>query len=261
MRRGFPFIILLLALVCQFGEAAPLRVLIDPGHGGRDSGATSNGLKESGLVLKIAKRLGRQLAQDPRFEAQLSRKTEVFSPLSRRVSEAHKMGADVLLSIHANSSPDKKAKGLEVYFQNQLPPEEENLFLASLEGHHNGHMAAGDRSPVVPHPRSRQFSGVKDEVKNIIYDLYRNQKVSRSGDLSKSIVRSWKGYKKRPKNTIRQAPFYVISRSEIPAVLVEIGFVSNSREAKKLKSSQYQQLVADSLYKGLIDYKESIDNR
>lgn len=238
-------------------QAKPLRVLIDPGHGGRDSGATSHGLLESQLVLKIAKKLKHHLDADPRFEAELSRKHEKFQSLGIRVSKAHKMSADVLLSIHANSSPDQKARGLEVYFQNQLPPEEENLFLASLETHHGRYIEDTETSIVPPHPRTQSFGREHGDVKNILIDLYRNQKVKKSSHLAERIAQTWKGTRKKAQNTIRQAPFYVVSKSEIPTVLVEVGFVSNPKEAKKLKSEKYQKLIASSLYEGLIRYRNS----
>jgi N-acetylmuramoyl-L-alanine amidase len=248
-----------LLCLCQICMASPMKVLVDPGHGGKDSGATSNGLYESELVLKISKILLNKLNSDPRFEADLSRGSEQFFGLSKRVSKAHSMGADVFISIHANWSPDKRARGLEVYFQNQLPLEEETLYLASLENGHDGHMGAKDSSPVTPHPLNQSFSSTSGDVRNILQDLYRNRKVSKSAELSKQIAKSWKGLKKRPENTIRQAPFFVVSKAEIPAVLVEVGFVSNNKEAKKLKTSSYQNLIADSLYQGLIRYKDSMD--
>ncbi|MEO0337284.1 MAG: N-acetylmuramoyl-L-alanine amidase, partial [Pseudomonadota bacterium] len=121
-------------------------------------------------------------------------------------------------------------------------------------------MAALDSRPVHPHPQNELLQSSRGDVRNILRDLYRNQKVARSAELSKHIAQTWKGIKKLPKNTIRQAPFFVVARSEIPAVLVEVGFVSNSKEARKLKTKSYQNLIADSLYKGLIRYKESMDN-
>lgn len=240
-----------------FALSEPLRVAIDAGHGGRDSGATAFGLQESHLVLDLSKRVASKLSQDPRFQVILTREKKSFLPLADRVSKAHITGADILISIHANSSPDPRAKGLEVYFQNQLPPDEETMFLANLENTH--HDKDNNDRKIVPKKRPRHLNQLSGDVENIVSDLIRTQRIRESGELSRAIAKSWGANKKSTRNTIRQAPFFVVSNTEIPSILVEIGFVTNQREAKSLKNEAYKNLIANSLYKGIIRYKESLD--
>lgn len=258
MRSGRPlargWALSLLFLWAAPGFANPLKVLIDAGHGGKDLGAVQNELKESELTYQVSERLLSRLKSDPRFSAKISREPNQFLQLSERTQAATDFGADVLISIHLNWSNDVKAHGLEVYFQNQLPPDEESMYLASREN-----LADGGNSGAQNNSTSAPDRSMSPEVHLILTDLQRNQRIYKSSLLARAIKQKWEGTKKSSAVTIRQAPFYVLSNLNIPSVLVELGFLSNPQEQKSLASQEYQATMAQSLFEGLIQYQENSD--
>ena len=234
-----------------------MHIVIDPGHGGHDDGATRGKLYEQQIVLSISRYLVKHLEQDPRFRVTMTRNSKKFVRLSQRAKLANRIGADLFLSIHANASPDRRARGLEVYFQNQLPPDEESMYLANLE--HEGHREDDrytDRDELqgLSIPRS-----TTPEVKNILKDLIRSHRIRESSHLAKDIVEHWTGSTKSRQHSILQAPFFVVSNVNMPSVLVEVGFVSNKRDARKLATKSYQKSIARNLYRSVVDFKESMD--
>lgn len=245
-------------LTSAMGAAAAssrLHVMIDPGHGGVDSGASRGGLKESEIVLTVAKRLVKLLEDDPRFQASLTRSTDHFLTLLERAQLARAAKADLFLSIHVNSSRDRRAWGKEFYFQNQLPVDEEAMFIASRE---NAENRAARAEPLVPATES--FSAEND-VRRILEDLRRNERILASSELSKALYETWiKSGHKAGSRAIRQAPFYVVSNVDVPSVLVELGFLSHPVEGPRLATKTYQAELAQSIYESLIAYKERMDN-
>src|ERR1035437_6847281 len=129
--RNLSFALALLLPLPTF--AASLTVMIDPGHGGRDHGAVKNGVFESNITLNVSRQLRDLLKKDRRFQVLLSRDEDTSVSLYRRAVLAKTKKADIFLSIHVNSSPDLRAKGVEFYFQNQLAPDQESMFLAHQE--------------------------------------------------------------------------------------------------------------------------------
>lgn len=224
--------------------AFALHVMIDPGHGGTDTGATGHERRESEITLRVAELLAAELRKDSRFKVALTRTTDKFLTLEERAEIANRAKADIFLSIHVNSSSDAQARGKEIYFQNQLPPDEEALFLASRENQ----------------GAKQRFNRQKGDVAAIIEDLERNHRLRLSGRLSEELFRHWAGDPWRRRTTIRQAPFYVISNVNMPSALVEIGYITNPREAEKLGDPNYLRQVAGGLYQALVSYKEFVDN-
>ena len=254
----FRFTLLLGLMVAPaIALAAPLHIVLDPGHGGHDAGATRGKITESKIVLAISRHLQNYLENDPRFRVTMTRETHEFLRLSTRAKKANQLGADLFLSIHANASPDRRARGLEVYFQNQLPPDEESMFLASLE--QDGHKE-DER-----YLERNELDGIalpsqlNSDVKNMLKDMVRSHRIRESSVVAKNIVHHWSGSRKSLQHTILQAPFFVVSNVNMPSVLVEVGFVSNKSDIQKLTSRSYQRQIAQSLYKSLILYKDSID--
>ncbi len=231
-------------------HASPLHILVDPGHGGSDSGAVRGSLKESVIALKVAKNLAEFLRKDDRFEVTLTRETDRKIPLDQRTQIAKDVKADVLLSIHLNTNNDPRVHGQEFYFQNQLPADEDMLFLASRENDEEDDI----------HAANEKLSSEND-VRVILEDLGRNHRIKSSGDLSKVLFENWAvaNGKKVASRSIRQAPFRVVSQVAIPSVLCELGFLSNPAEAAKLNESAYQASLAKSLYDGLVKFKETSD--
>jgi N-acetylmuramoyl-L-alanine amidase len=224
--------------------AAPLKVMIDPGHGGVDTGAVVGKSKESDIALKIAFALRDRLRGDSRFQAFLTRESDRGLSLQERVRLADRQNADLFLSIHANSSPDPRARGAEFYFQNQLPPDEESLFLAAAENKMEKFVDSPDKS---------DFKKDSD-VMSIVQDLKRQHRLQASFHLTRLLAETWANSDKLHTNSVRQAPFYVISKSERPAVLVEVGFVTHPTEGPRLARSDEQERVAENIYRSLVRY-------
>lgn len=225
--------------------------MIDPGHGGVDTGAVYGPAKEAEITLKVAQYLKALLDASQSYQASLTRTQDAALSLQERVQFAEKEKADLFLSIHANASPDKRARGVEFYFQNQLPADEESLYLANLE---NQVVKADNKS------ESENISK-KTDILAIVEDLKRQTKMRSSYALSARLLKSWNLSGKQNSNIIRQAPFYVISKTNIPSVLVELGFISNPKESQKLIQSQYQKEIAQKIFEGLQAYKEMMDNQ
>jgi N-acetylmuramoyl-L-alanine amidase len=192
------------------------------------------------------------LTQDRRFHAYLTREDDRSISLNDRAKLAKTKKADLLVSIHVNSNPDNKAHGAEFYFQNQLPPDEESMLLAHQENSED----AG--SGPLPYDFLEKTS-YPNEVDSIVADLLDNDRVMRSSQLSKVLKLEWRGSKKSKNNSVRQAPFYVLSRITTPSTLVELGFLTNPSDLKELTNPQVQKRMAEDLYRGLIAYKESMD--
>lgn len=233
--------------------AEPLRVLIDPGHGGVDRGTTKEQIYESNINLKISTELMHLLKEDSRFKVKLTRQDDSTVSLTQRAKLAAPRNADLLVSIHVNSSPEYRARGAEFYFQNQLAPDEESMFLAHQES------SEGATGEVEPYPIVQKIRS-SPEVKSIVNDLLDSHRVIMSSQLSKSLKQNWAGYKKsKAHSRIRQAPFYVLNQAKIPAALVEVGFLTNTDDYKDLTNPTALKKMAQNIYSALIEYKDSID--
>jgi N-acetylmuramoyl-L-alanine amidase len=241
----------------QLAGAAPLHIMIDPGHGGVDTGATRGNLKESEIALKVSSYLADLLRQDPRFQVSMTRTTDTKISLDHRTEAAEAAKADLFLSIHLNSSRDPRARGQEFYFQNQIPVDEESMFLASRENEEVKSETDADGADAKAEPLSS-----KSDLKRIIEDLHRNHRVIESSEIAKILLETWLSNSTTStvgSRAIRQAPFRVVSNIKIPSVLVEIGFISHATEGLKLAQVDHQKDMAQRLYKGLIKFKETID--
>lgn len=251
-------LLLLLSLSLPLPQnAIALQVMVDPGHGGIDSGTSHLGIKEKDLVLKIADHLKNLLATHPQFIVRMTRDRDQHISLSERVKKAEDAQVDLFISLHANSNPSVRVQGTEFYFQNSLPPDEESLILAEQE----------NQTESISSPPSSPLSGSKEEssstpespskkndIRAILEDLHRQHRVKSSLKITQLLTLDW------PKATIKQAPFYVVSKTSMPSVLVEVGFLSHPEEAKKLSSAKYQREMAQKIYNALVQYKEMMDN-
>ena len=199
------------------------------------------------------------LRADPRFEVALSRDRDAQVSLSERARMARVWKADALISIHANSNEDPRATGVEIYFQNQLAADEESMFLAAREN--------GDATD----PRDARADDVstRGDLASILEDLKRSRSVKASFELSRILLEGWPSAN-GPRGSaplrgggsargIRQAPFYVVSRGTTPAALVEVGFLSNPAESRRLLDSGYQSRIAEHLRDRLALFKETVD--
>ncbi|MBX2987251.1 MAG: N-acetylmuramoyl-L-alanine amidase [Bdellovibrionaceae bacterium] len=239
---------LLFALLAERAQA--FHVMIDPGHGGVDTGAVHAQLKEADLVLDLAFRLRDLLQKEPGLRVSLTRDQDHPLTLPERVKKADEQKADLLVSLHANAAPDSKARGLEFFFQNSLPPDEDALYLANLEN-----QSVSGREGQSPGEISR-----RGDVAAIVEDLHRQSRMLSSLNFSEILAKQWKGEKgKAP--SIKQAPFVVVSQASMPSVLVEVGFLTHPAEAKKLATLSYRDDLARKIRDALVDYRSRHGSR
>jgi N-acetylmuramoyl-L-alanine amidase len=241
-------------------------VVIDPGHGGKDTGATRHGLRESEIALKVSLKLAALLKDNPRFKVSMTRSTDEKMTLSERTRRANSFSGDVFVSIHLNSSNDSRAQGKEFYFQNQLPVDEESMYLASRE---NLEQQEQDFPPTQQTQQTSEPTQVpaeklstQSDLKRILDDLNRNERIQTSSELTKLLFETWIAgdhSRKAGSRAIRQAPFHVVSNVNIPSVLIELGFLSHAQEGPRLGKTEYQNELAQSLYDGLVKFKEIVD--
>ena len=218
------------------------RIVIDAGHGGHDPGAQGNGIVEKELVLDVALRLQALLAETPGFEVVLTRGTDEFIALEERTALANRAGADLFLSIHANASTAKEARGLETYFLN---------FATNLEAEK---VAARENAT---------SSASMGHLPDILKAIALNAKLAESRELATmvqaSMVRRMKTQNANVRDLgVKQAPFVVLIGAEMPSVLAEISFVTNSAEATALKLPATKQRIAQALFDGIVKYQGSL---
>ncbi len=229
-----------------------MTVIVDPGHGGIDDGAVREAHKEADITLEVSRKVFALLKKDRAFKPLMTRDSDRAISLSERSHVARAMKADVFISIHVNSSPDLKAHGAEFYFQNQLPPDEESMMLAHREN-------SGDGTDVQVRYPYLERNAFPSDVSAIVGDLLDGDRVLRSSQLSKSLKMNWRGSKKSKTNSIRQAPFYVLSQMSVPSSLIELGFITNAADLQELTSETHQRRMAEDIYRGLKSYKDSMD--
>ncbi len=218
------------------------RIVIDPGHGGHDPGATGKDVGEAELVLDVALRLEKLLQKIPGIEVVLTRRTDDFVPLQERTAIANREGADLFLSIHANANDSPYARGVETYFLNFA----NNLGAAGVAARENA--ASGQAMAALP-----------DLVKMIAL----NNKLDESRELATMVqhamVERLRGVNKSLKDLgVKQAPFAVLIGAAMPSVLTEVSFITNTQEAKQLRSSPYRQRIAEALANAVRKYQTSL---
>jgi len=218
------------------------RIVIDPGHGGHDPGAMTDGFSEAALVLDVALRLEKLLAKQPGVEVVLTRRANVFVPLEERTAIANREGADLFLSIHANASEDDRVRGIETYFLNFAP----NPAAEAIAARENAASA-------------RTMRQLPDIVKAIAL----NNKLDESRDFASLVQAAMmdrlKRANKRVKDLgVKQAPFVVLIGATMPSVLAEIAFLTNHQEATLLRGGTYRQQIAEALFNGVMRYQRSL---
>ncbi len=218
-------------------------VVIDPGHGGKDAGAVGyKKRKEKDVTLSVAKRL-KKVLEKRRFRVYLTRSSDRFIPLKKRTHFANRKQADFFLSIHANAAPKRgkrfKNKGLETFF---LSP------------------ARSGRAKRVAALENRADIGDLDKyTKDTYLNVINREKIIESNklaiDLQKQILSSLKRkYKGVVDNGVREGPFWVLVGAQMPAVLIEIGYITHPVEGKRLFNPNYQKLLAEGIANGLESY-------
>jgi N-acetylmuramoyl-L-alanine amidase len=232
---------------------APLRVLVlDAGHGGHDSGAVGpGGLQEKDLVLDVTRRVARLLEDKLDVKVRLSRDADQFVALRDRTSFANKERADLFVSIHANAHPHAASAGVETYFLSSEATDSTARQVAALE------------NSVVQLEKTagRSGNGRLDAVKAILWDLAQSEFQLESSRLAEVVQDSMTQSLRIPNRGVKQAGFYVLGGAAMPAILIEIGFVTNPKEERRLKDSKYRDDIARAIFAGLAEYKKKYDAR
>jgi N-acetylmuramoyl-L-alanine amidase len=220
------------------------KVVIDAGHGGHDTGTIGpSGLLEKDLVLDVAQRLGALITQRLGAQVVFTRDSDVFIPLETRTHIATEEKADLFISIHANSSPEPLATGVETYYFN-LTSDKAGLDLATREN-------------------AVSASSISD-LNDLLHRAVLQTKLEESREFAQAVQSSlWTASVRmnaKSKNRgVRQAPFVVLIGATMPSILAEIGFVSNPHDEKLLRRGDERQKIAEALFRGVDAYSRSLN--
>jgi N-acetylmuramoyl-L-alanine amidase len=213
------------------------RLVLDPGHGGFDTGAVNgHGLQEKDLTLDFGRRVKALLERDSSIAVHLTRTDDTFVPLARRTGYANTRKADAFVSLHLNASPSHELKGLESYYLDTTDDEASRL-LAERE---NG---------VVP-------GGAVDDLTFILSDLIQSGKLEKSVELShylESAVHrtTLANYPESKSHGVKKGPFFVLVGAHMPCTLIELFFIDNRADGAKLATDSFRSIVSEGLAKGL----------
>jgi len=217
-------------------------VFIDPGHGGKDSGAIGElGTLEKDLTLKASFLMAKILNKNRQITALLSRTGDYFIPLRKRINLAKKNKADIFISIHADSSENKKASGISVFSLSDVASDKEAQRLAKKENEVD------------------KILGLKESIKDpLIYGslikMFQRESMNDSSILAKNIISNLKETKLAVNRGHRFAGFAVLKSYDIPSVLIEIGFLSNKQEEKKMLNNRYMKNLSQGLANAIESY-------
>lgn len=220
------------------------RVVLDPGHGGHDTGTIGpGGLLEKDLVLDVARRLGTLITQRMASDVIFTRSDDTFIPLEERTKLANEKKADLFLSLHANSSALPRIGGSETFYLN-FTTSEDALEVAAREN-------ATSQRPI-------------HELQDLVQKITLNEKVQESREFASAIQKSLSTGLPRNRQVrnrgVKKAPFVVLIGANMPSVLAEIAFLSNPRDEALLKKPDYRQRIAETLYKGISQYISSLSH-
>jgi len=219
------------------------KIVIDPGHGGHDTGTIGpDGLEEKDLVLDVGKRLGKLLEARLGAEVVYTRKDDTFIPLETRTAIANQQRADLFISIHANSSDDPDARGVETYYLN-FTSSPDALEVAAREN------AVSEKSIY--------------ELQDLVKKIALKEKIEESREFAADVQESLHSGLAAKSPAIRdrgvkKAPFIVLIGANMPSILAEISFVSNPTDERRLETSEYRQRIAESLYRGIAKYADGL---
>jgi N-acetylmuramoyl-L-alanine amidase len=229
----------------QTGQPAGKRIgviVIDPGHGGLESGAKGKfGALEKDITLAISLKLKAVIERNLALRVELTRDKDIDVSLENRAAIANNHKADLFISIHANSSYRRKAQGSETFFLSLNATDEEARRLAYLE----------NNSAELSKPLAEEN---QDEIRMILWDMAQSAYLKQSQSLAEIIQDELNSLLGTTNRGIKQAPFKVLTGVACPAVLVEVAFISNPEEEKELLKESFQSNVAEAIYRGLVRY-------
>jgi len=216
------------------------RIVIDPGHGGRDYGAPGylKGVHEKNVSLELSRRLAKKIREELGCEVIMTRNSDMNLTLEERTAIANTKNADLFISIHTNAVRNRSAYGIETFFLN-LATDNDAILTAARENATS----------------TRNIS----DLQTILIDLMQNAKINESSRLAVHVQNSMshhlrKHYRQINSKGVKQAPFYVLLGAQMPAILIEASFISNPRECKRLNSTRYQDRMSEAVVQGIRGY-------
>lgn len=223
------------------GRDRPIVIMLDPGHGGEDSGAVGKyKTREKDVVLQIARRL-RSLIEKGNMKVYMTRNEDIFIPLQVRVAKAQKQRADLFVSIHADAFTSRQPSGSSVFaLSTKGATSTAAKYLAQTQNASDligGVSKSGDRY-----------------VDHTMFDMVQSLTIADSLKFGKAVLNKLGKINKLHKNQVEQAGFAVLKAPDIPSILVETAFISNVEEERKLKTATFQQEVAESILAGIKAY-------
>jgi N-acetylmuramoyl-L-alanine amidase len=219
-----------------------IRVMLDPGHGGKDPGAIGpSGLREKDVVLAVGRMVRDRLRRDEGFEVRMTRDSDVFIPLEERTATANEARADIFVSLHINASPNRQAEGISTYV------------LSRASDRHSLELAARENGVPVA-----KLSAVKFIIDDLSTYGRKKESLKLAKTVNDAIVKSVNGRFGRVADLgLKQAPFYVLVGARMTAVLVEVSFITNRREEARLRDPEYLAAIADSVAEAIRFYGEN----
>jgi len=226
------------------------RIVIDPGHGGKDPGAVSTNKKnyEKNISLGVAKKLKKIISKELDCEVLITRTKDEFISLQERTQFANSKSADLFISLHCNAHERKTANGIEVYYLSTAKTDDARA------------VEALENSVVYDFEGGNEAVKKYDDLSFILADMAQNEHLKESSELAiklqENLIESTNAFNRG----VKQANFYVLRGTFMPAVLIELGFLSNRKEEKKLVTASYQETLANAIYEGIKNFKLKYDN-
>lgn len=223
-------------------------IVIDPGHGGRDAGAVSPwGVMEKDLVLQIAREVKDIIDDKMGIRVLLTRDGDYFVPLEERTRIAAGVNADLFISIHANSTKGRRIQGIETYFMSPDASDEDA-------------MAAAEKENAVIKLEGKAFEANGD-LAFILMDMSQTEHIIASSRFAMLLHENLGHVLNTTDRGVKQAPFIVLARASMPAVLLEVGFLSNRSETIRLQGKDTQKKIADAIFRSVRIFKESVESK
>lgn len=223
-------------------------VVIDAGHGGKDPGTIGNyaRTKEKNVTLSYARELKKKLDKSGKYRVFLTRKTDYFIPLRQRVQKARNFKADLFISIHANSIKKKSTSGFSIYTLSEKSSDKQAELLARKE----------NRSDIIA---GANFSGASRDIMKTLIDMSQRDSMNSSSIFANLVIKSVKRSRiKALQNTHRFAGFAVLTAPDMASVLIELGYLSNKYEERKLNSYRYKRKLVGSIARAVDEYFHKI---
>src|SRR3989304_718293 len=231
-----------------FEQEAIRVVVIDPGHGGEDTGAKGpSGVAEKDITLSIALKLAEVLKESMDARVLLTRTSDVFIPREEPTAFANASGADIFISIHVNAAANRDARGTETFFLSMDATDEDARRLAAFENNAD--------------PAGAALFTAGGDLKDILLDMASTRSHHESSALAEAVHLSMLGRAGREGRGVKQAPFTVLVGATMPAVLVEVGFISNPSEEKWLSSRKDQELAARAIADAVVSFRDIMTKR